>query len=277
MDQIAFLKAARRLHALQAASGADTSFAGEFREIARLLQRLGISDGHLVDIAASDGVTQSSTLPLFQRGWRGLAVEMDPDKFAGLAFVYAGFAGARLARCRVTPHNVGALLAANEVPLAFDLFNLDIDSYDLFVIEAVLAAGYRPKLISMEINEKIPVPIHFAVTYDADHVWQGDHFYGCSLSAAAKLLRANGYLLESLEYNNALFVDRAVAGAIADLDDGAAYRQGYAGQPDRQRLFPWNSDMETLQTLPPAEAMAAIRRKFAAYDGRFVLETEPGC
>ena len=271
MKLVTFLKDVRRLYNLRRASDADPSYAGEFGQIDRLLKQIGIEHGYVVDIAASDGVTQSSTLPLFQRGWAGLAVEMSPRQFAGLAHIYADFGLARLARSRVTPLNVAALLGANEVPAAFDLLNLDIDSYDLAVLGALLAGGYRPKLVSMEINEKIPASVHFAVEYDEGHYWKGDHFYGCSLAAAGKLMRANDYILEGVEYNNALFVARECAAGIVDVDNDVAYRAGYLDRPDRKTLFPWNADMETLQSVEPAQAVAMIDEKFAAYRGLYAL------
>src|ERR1700722_16850208 len=168
----------------------DNSYAGEFEYLRLLLKKLNITGGFVVDIAASEGVTQSSTLGFFSnRDWRGLAVEMDPEKFANLAFIYSQFEDVKLARCRVTPVNVEALLVGNEVPQDFTLLSLDIDSYDLSVMDEMLRAGFRPQIVSMEINEKIPPPVYFTVNFEDSHFWQGDHFYGCSLAAAASVVK----------------------------------------------------------------------------------------
>ena len=86
----------------------------------------------------------------------------------------------RLARARVTPLNLVNSQPGNEVPKNFELLNLDIDSYDLRVVETILSSGFRPQIISMEVNEKIPSGIFFTVEYDDEHYWKGDHFYGCS-------------------------------------------------------------------------------------------------
>ena len=85
---------------------------------------------------------------------------MDPFKFSKLAFLYSVFPNAKLARGRVTPGSVESLLSA-EVPTDYALLNLDIDSYDLAVIDEMLKSGYKPTIISMEVNEKIPPPIYF--------------------------------------------------------------------------------------------------------------------
>jgi len=44
------------------AETADGSYAGEFAHLDKLLETLGIHGGYVVDIAAADGYTQSSTL-----------------------------------------------------------------------------------------------------------------------------------------------------------------------------------------------------------------------
>lgn len=172
----------------------DDSYGGEFAHLNSLLDRVNIQRGYIVDVAASDGVSFSCTLGFFSaHNWHGMAVEMDPDKFAARAFVYAQFGNVKLARCRVTPRNVVALLQGNEVPTDFTVLNLDIDSYDLHVIDELLRSGFRPRMISMEVNEKIPPPLYFTVNFDDAHYWKGDHFFGCSLTAAASVVKSYGY------------------------------------------------------------------------------------
>jgi hypothetical protein len=255
----------------------DNSYAGEFASLQLLLKKLNISGGFVVDIAASDGVTQSSTLGFFSHSdWRGLAVEMDPEKFANLAFIYSQFEAVKLARCRVTPKNVEALLAGNEVPQDFTLLSLDIDSYDLFVMEEMLNAGFKPRIISMEINEKIPPPVYFTVNFEDSHFWKGDHFFGCSLAAAASVVKPRGYKLESLQYNNAIFVREDIAtGVIRDLSVEEAYDLGYRNRPDRKELFPWNANVECALGYTADENVRFFNEMFKQYQGKFTLVAAP--
>ena len=274
-SQRAFKRQILRSHrARVSATEGSTSFAGEADAISKVLARLGIASGFCVDIAASDGVTQSSTLTLFDSPkWNGLAIEMDPEKFAVLASVYSQLPNARLARQRVVPSNVVSLLEGFEVPRDFDFMNLDIDSYDLFVIEAMLDAEFSPKVLSMEINEKIPPPVYFTVVYVDDHYWTGDHFFGCSLTAAVEVLKSHGYLLVELEFNNALFVRAEIcAGKFEDLEADEAYDMGYRNRLDRVALFPWNSDVEEALTLSPMQTVAFFEELFAEYQGKYILE-----
>ena len=255
------------------AQSGDYSFAGEAAHLKILFETLGILKGYVVDIAASDGVSHSCTVQFFRDpNWAGLAIEMRPDKFAQMAYAYADFENVQLAKCRVTPGNVVALLQGHEVPPDFALLNLDIDSYDLFVLEQILVAGFKPQVISMEINENIPPPVFFSVLYDKDHYWPGDHFFGCSAVAASETVKPYGYILESIQYNNAIFVSEDVSlGKIQDQSVTEAYFNGYLNKADRRNLFPWNKDVENVHELSADKKVLFFERLFDKYKGKFVI------
>ena len=241
-----------------------------------LLGRLDLRAGFVVDVGAGDGVAISPTLGLFRSpAWRGLGIEPDPEKFCRLSVAFAfRDAGLSLVRAQVTPATVLDLFRACRVPERLDVLKLDIDSYDLFVLEAILG-GHRPGVIVMEVNEKIPPPLYFTVLFHEGHAWAGDHFYGCSIVAASTLLRPAGYVLESMQFDNAYFVRADLAaGRVADLTPADAFREGYVQRPGRQRLFAHNADMDDLLEMPPDRALDAIRERFRAYQGRFIVERE---
>lgn len=269
---------ARALRVHNANSGGlslDTSFAGEFAAVSRALVELDVDTGYVVDIGASDGLSMSCSYPLFRHGWAGAAVEMDPTKFATLASVLEGFPDVSLIRGKVTPDNVSLILRLLEVPPAFEFLNVDIDSYDYFVVEAILESHFRPRVISMEINEQLPPPLHFTVLYSPDHVYQGDGFFGCSLAAATTLLEKFGYGLFELSFNNAIFVDlSAVSPGTITVSATEAYRFGYLNQPDRKQLFPWNAVVEEALEMPPIQAEDFFRNHFGDYEGKFYLALE---
>ena len=76
-------------------------------------------------------------------------------------------------------------------------------------------------------------------------------------------MRAHGYALLALEYNNAFIAPRELP-ALRPLDAEDAYRRGYLERPDRRERFQRNHDMEALHTLSPAEAVNFIKKFFAA-------------
>jgi hypothetical protein len=221
-----------------------------------------------VDIGSGDGRTGSNTLALFKGGWRGVGVEWDARKFAKLAGVYESLPGASACRLRVTPDNVGALLEAYEIERDFGVLSVDIDSYDYWVLDAVLAR-YRPGIVVTEINEKIPPPIMFRVSYDPDFRAR-EHFFGYSIACLNELCARRGYGLVELEYNNAFLAPAELAGARA-LTAEAAYQRGYLGRPDRREKFHRNENMEVLQSLTPEEGVRFIRQFFSGLPGKYEL------
>jgi hypothetical protein len=236
--------------------------------ISKYINELGLDSRTCVDIAASDGVTMSNTYALFRDGWQGLAVEYDDRKFAKLAHTYATFPGVNLAKCKVTPENVVWLLKANQLPKKIGFLSLDIDGYDYFVLEQVLSE-FRPQLACVEVNEKIPPPIKFSVKWNPNYFWKVDHFYGQSISQLYTLCLKFQYALVELHYNNAFLIPSEL-NPYPSLTPEVAYQEGYLNRPDRKEKFPWNSDMETLLSLPAEEAMAFVKQYFSNREGEFI-------
>jgi hypothetical protein len=258
-----------RLPRLRRAGADGYAGLGEEAVLGRLFAGLGVDRGQVVDIAACDGVTRSNALALYEQGWPGLAVEGDPDRFARLAAAYRRFPDVGLARTWVTPGNVAALLEAHGLPRDFTYLSLDIDGYDHFVLAALLEA-YRPVVVCAEINEKIPPPVKFTVTYDPDYAWAVDHFYGQSISKLHELCEARDYALVELHYNNAFLVS-GERNVFHRLSPEEAYRTGYLDRPDRLQHFPGNADMEAVHGLEPVQAIAFLNERFARYAGRYEI------
>ena len=242
----------------------------EDRVIGAWLGRVPPRHRYYVDIAAGDGATMSNTLALARAGWDGLAFEGDPALFTRLARAYAKYPRVRLANTSVTPDNVVDLLRSHGVPRDFGVLSLDIDSYDHYVLARLLEA-YRPGLICAEINEAIPPPVKFTVTYRPDHAWAKDHFFGQSLAMLDALRARHGYALVQVEYNNAFLVPEE-ASPVSSRPVAEVYREGYLARPDRLLRLPWNREMEYLQGLPPEQVVAALHTRFARYAGRYVCE-----
>jgi hypothetical protein len=251
----------------------DASNANEKKTLENIINDLKILDGVVVDIGAGDGYTGSCTFGLFSRsGWSGLAIEGSTSNFYTLAYLYSSFDRTNLARIRITPNNIADTLEAYSIPKNFDVLNLDIDSYDLFVIEALLRSGFRPKVITMEVNEKIPPGIFFSVKYSENHSFKQDHFYGCSLDAAFEVLSRYEYILYKLEYNNAFFIGKEYAPLnYQGLMPRAAYMDGYLNRPKRKKYFRYNQNVDYWQTLDIDDAIIEIRKFFSKYDGSFIL------
>src|SRR5437764_4305756 len=226
-------------------------------------------DRTAVDIGAGDGVRGSNTYALFRAGWRGLGIEADARRASRLARAYKGLPGVEAVRALVAPENVVSLLKEHNVPRDFGVLSLDIDSYDYFVLDAILGA-FRPRVVVTEINEKIPPPARFVVRYDP-HFRLQHHFFGYSIASLEELCERHSYALLALEYNNAFIAPRELAGGARTLDAATAYRRGYLERPDRRERFPANQDMEALHSLTPADAVRFLEHFFARHRGKYEL------
>ena len=245
---------------------------GEAKKLLELCEKFEINNGYYVDIGASDGWTSSATFPFAKsNNFSGLSIEPDSLKFKKMNFIYKNFNNTHLSDSKVTPENITSLLKEFDVPENFDLLNLDIDSYDLFVVKALLDS-FQPKIISMEINEKIPPPIYFTVTYDEKHVYEGDDFYGCSLQAAYEELYKFDYKLHTLLYNNAIFISSEVSTNQQKLSITEFYINGYVDKPDRTQKFSYNKDKDVLLDMDKNSAVDFINDLYKNYAGKYLIE-----
>ena len=243
----------------------------EERMLEEFVARLVPGEGEriAVDVGAGDGIRGSNTYALFRRGWRGVGFEGDERRARRLARAYRNFEDVEGRHALVTPSNVVALLGAAGVPADFGVLSLDIDSYDYWVLDAVLE-NFRPRVVVTEINEKVPPPVRFVVRYDPDFRLQ-HHFFGYSIASLEELCGRHSYALLALEYNNAFIAPRELLGGLPALDAAAAYRRGYLERPDRRERFPRNQDMEALHSLSPAQSVAFLKNFFARHEGKYDL------
>lgn len=244
------------------------SYLDEENIIEEYLKKINANNQFCVDIAASDGITMSNTYFLFEKGWAGLAVEGNSNKFAKLALAYTQFEKVNLSKCMVTPENVVSLLKAHRTPENFAFLNLDIDGYDYFVLEQILNT-FRPFLICAEINENIPPPLKFTVKWEPDYVWAVDHFFGQSICQVNILCQRHEYEIVELHYNNIFLVPKEINSSTS-LTPQEAYKKGYLERIDRHQKFPWNAVIEEIHSLSPQEALIYLNKFFSKYEGKFI-------
>ena len=108
---------------------------------------------------------------------------------------------------KVTPNNIIEILKQNNIPKVFDFLKIDIDGYDYYVIDKILE-HYSPYIICSEINEKIPPPIKFKITYEDDYKGDNTHCYGYSISCLEDILDKYGYDLVQLSYADVFLIKR---------------------------------------------------------------------
>src|SRR2546423_11840825 len=225
-----------------------------------------------VDLGAGNGVRHSNTHALFTNGWRGLAVDGDANRSYRLARTYRNYPNVYTCRNQITPQNVVSLLEAYQIATDFEVLSLDIDSYDYWVLDALLAK-FRPRIVVTEINEKIPPPIRFTVKYDPDFTLR-HHFYGYSIASLEDLCARHDYGILELEYNNA-FLAPAKSDVSRFIDAETAYAHGYLNRRDRKQRFKLNFDMEELLSMTPEEGLRFLRQFYSKEAGNYYLGLHP--
>ena len=179
---------------------------------------------YAVNIGCWDGKSFNDPVyPLYLEGFAGVAIEWgDPPE---LAENLGGLEGVTLLpNTYVTPASICSVLTKAGCPAVPDFLKLDIDGMDGDVLAALLAGGFRPLALQVEVNPEIPPPYAFNVlasTYLRPGGATG--FFGMSLQFACDLIEPFGYTLVGLDFDteythDALFVREELSTAFPGLE-----------------------------------------------------------
>ena len=91
-----------------------------------------------------------------------------------------------------------------------DVFSLDIDGNDLFIIEKALEI-FKPKIVCVEYNARFPPPLRLSITYNKTHDWASDDYHGASLQMFCDRLIDYRLVCCNLSGVNAFFCRRDLA------------------------------------------------------------------
>jgi len=166
---------------------------GEDGVIARLMERLGVTNRFYVELGTGSG-EECNTRYLREQGWSGVMIDCDHDNPA-----------LDLHKEFITADNVNELMAKYGVPDSFDLLSIDIDGNDYWVWKA-LAPRYRPRVLVIEYNAAVPSNVSVTIPYDPGYRWVGQPNTGQSLLALRNLSTTKGYSLVYATAPNAFLV-----------------------------------------------------------------------
>jgi hypothetical protein len=164
--------------------------------------------------------TENNTLVLAALGWRGFWVGGETllpniNQGRGNKFCYV--------KDWITLDNIVKITSRCLQQIerdTIDVISIDLDGNDIHLIRALLATGLRPKLFIAEYNAKFPPPIEFEIVYDSKHIWDGDDYFGASLTSLNKLFNKYNYRLiccNSHTGSNAFFIDQEFSHSFDDV------------------------------------------------------------
>ena len=174
----------------------NSSQYGESEIIKFIFNNIQPENKYFVDIGAGhyNGKVISNTDDLITEGWKGLQIDANNSVNSNIKQLY------------VTPENILPFLEENEVPLGFDLLTIDIDSFDLDILEQVVPS-YTPRVICTEFNPAIDGC--YKMKYENGYTWNKTTRYGYSFDAGVRFCNKYGYkiILNHVEQN--LFLVRS--------------------------------------------------------------------
>jgi hypothetical protein len=233
---------------------------------------VGAREGDPADGDPTISLWLDASLPQWKRA--GLAIEGVPS-FCGPLSARLNHTNVTVECTFITPASIGELLFLSSVPRMFDLLKIDIDSVDCGVLEGVLKAGYRPRVIHMEINYELPPPIVFAVEYTeaiasswfwANETFRG--FYGCSISRVHEVARYYGYsLVQAFQIDVDLVRDDLLPTSAPTLvtDPMTLYTRGVVPSCSQgANHFGYETGCRGLMAKTPQAALEAVWRHLLA-------------
>lgn len=173
---------------------------GEEGIIEEINKRLGLSNEWFVDIGAWNGKHLSNTYFLLNKGWKGVDIEGDPQKYKDLEETRKKHEGKLfpiLSQVACSGDNeLTNLLSKTDLPHDFGILNIDIDSHDWWIWNN-LSDQYSPKIVIIEINSTVPVGLTFV--QPADKIVTPS---GASFTSTLALGQKKGYQLVAHTGNN---------------------------------------------------------------------------
>lgn len=216
---------------------------GEDGIIAEIFSRIGTRSRFFVEIGAADGV-ENCTAALLEENWQGIWVEGDSEKVLAARELSIG-KKVKVCQAYVDRDMILPLLDEEDIPREIDLFVLDIDGNDYWILKEI-GTNLRPRVMVLEYNAKVGPNLHWVMAYNPEHTWDQTSLHGASLAAFVSLAADLGFTLvgcDSLGVN-AFFVRTEEAGPFM----GGGARKHWV--PPRYRLPYGHPDpMDTLINL----------------------------
>lgn len=205
------------------------SGSGEDGILEIIFYKIGVLNKFFVEFGYGQGYWNAMFL-YKKKGWKGIWMD-DVNRNTVDPPVYREF---------ITAENINQVFKKYNVPEHFDLLSIDIDGNDYWVWKAI-DPKYRPRVVVMEYNAKLPPTVSKVIEYKPDFKFDGTDYFGASLLALAKLAKSKGYSLIGCEDSgvNAFFVLDEYADLFYFHDNiGKIYRPPKYGMKKYNYAFP---------------------------------------
>lgn len=175
--------------------------------ISKIFQKIGVANNTFIEIAAGDGIENTTRL-LLDQGWTGTWVEGGKKEVESIKHVAEGPLNdgrLQLISEMITLENIDNVLI-NNINFEPDYISVDIDYNTSHIWRKLFRL--RPRLFCVEYNAHYPPSVSYEVSYKSDGVWEGTNRFGASLKALELIAREQDYNLVGCDIFgvNAFFV-----------------------------------------------------------------------
>jgi hypothetical protein len=206
---------------------------GEDGVIQRIFEIVGEGGRLCCEFGAWDGIYLSNTRALVERGWTGIFIEADAERFEDLERTYPS--GSRhttiLSMVEAEGNTLGAILRDHAITDEIDFLSIDVDGEDYYILRDL---DLRPRLICVEaIYAHRPDRLEETPRTDAARA------IGQPLAVFARAAVAIGYRLVAMVGTNAFFLREDVGheDEIPTLSPVAAYELMTGHLDDTHRVW----------------------------------------
>lgn len=183
---------------------------GEDGVIDYLLSKLKTSNRYFIEIGADNGIENNTAWLAHAKKYSGLMIDGNPRGIEIAKKITTPFVDSIV--LFVNSENINTLkeLSVYTNP---DVFSLDIDGNDYYMVKLVLESGFKPKIIVVEYNSAYGPTQSKTIQYAGDfniHKAHKSHlYYGVSIAGWKNLFAKFGYTFITTDSNgvNAFFVD----------------------------------------------------------------------
>ena len=228
---------------------------GEDGIIDYLSRKVDRANRYFVEIGASKGMENNTSWLAVGRKYNGLWVEGNSSNSKTAEKMIAPLnLGVECLNMQVTPDNVSDVKekALHADP---DVFSLDIDGMDYYVMKALFEQGFRPKICVVEYNSafgpEMKSTIAFRDNFDYEEAHSSKLYFGVSISGWKTFFERNEYDFVTVDSNgvNALFVAREAfdpefVSGLKGLDYRENYYQTRKFKSSWMEQYKYISDME---------------------------------
>ena len=154
--------------------------------IQEIFKRIGTTNKTLVEFGCGGQENENNTWYLIKNGWNGLWMDGQAARVEYLNKVFSGPTKTNRLKIKselVYPDNINQLLQKHNITGEIDLFNIDIDTIDYWILEALDKNIINPRVLVIEYNAKYAPPMEWTRPNDKSLKFDKTDSMGASLKS----------------------------------------------------------------------------------------------